>query len=96
MEAANSADISEESIQNEIESRNIVVDILKQTRGVENWNGPDDWGKRFNWSEELPLSRWGGKDSKWDEKRIYVNRNGMITTLRLEKCEEYCLILLGG
>ena len=42
--------------RNELDCRRVVVDILKQTRGI--WNGPDDKGNRLNWSDELPLGEW--------------------------------------
>ena len=68
----------------ELDCRKVVVAILKKTRGETNWNGPDDRGNQFNWSEELPLGEW---DGYFCEKRIQVDGNGMITTLYLSNLE---------
>ena len=70
--------------RNELDCRRVIVDILKQTRGAENWNGPDDDGNRFNWSEELPLGEWNGNYAR-NQKRIQVDGNGMMTRLNLNK-----------
>ena len=64
----------------EMDCRRVIVAILKQTRGEANWNGPDDRGNKFNWSEELPLGEW---DGYFCEKRIEVDENGMVTKLCL-------------
>ena len=69
--------------RNELDCRKVVVEVLKQTRNV--WNGPDDDGTRFNWSEELPLERWDGIAPKQTAKRITVDGNGMITKLYLNR-----------
>ena len=71
--------------QNELESRMTIVDILKQTRGVSNWNGPDDKGTGFNWSSELPLGEWDGIAPEYTppQKRIQVDGSGKIRILLL-------------
>ena len=72
--------------RNELESRRVVIDILKQTRGALNWNGPDSVGNQFNWNEELSVGEWDGiAPCSNNQKRIQVDKNGMITKLFLNK-----------
>ena len=73
-----------QTFQTENESRRVIIEILKQTRGALNWNGPDDMGNRFNWHEDRPLNDWNGMaHGHGIQKRIVVDRSGMITKLFL-------------